>query len=81
MGDALNEIKTHLDERYVVAEGLLKHVKRALSVYDGHDVNVPRCSKEHLGSIVRELTDYRDELHNVRCNLPRLLENGDGRGD
>jgi hypothetical protein len=29
---------------------------------------------------VNDLEKFVDEVHRVRCELPRLLEDGDGRG-
>ena len=87
MGEAMKEIQKDLDERYGVAKEILGHMEAALRVYQFRsntkkpEVNLPRCSKEHLGYIVKELIEYTEELHNVRCELPRLLENGSGIGD
>jgi hypothetical protein len=83
----MDEIKKSLDERYDVGVELLGCMKQALAVYTRREkldvcgrphleINIPRCSKEHLTYIVKELTAYTEELHKVRCELPRLLEKG-----
>jgi hypothetical protein len=75
MGEALDEIKKTLDDRYDVAKALLGHIEGALRVYQVRantkkpEVNIPRCSKEHLAYIVKDLTEYTEELQRVRCGL------------
>ena len=87
MGEALDEIRKTLDDRRDVACELLRCMENALRVYQVRantkkpEVNIPRCSKEHLTYIVKELTEYTEELSKVCCGLPRLLENGDGNDD
>ena len=84
MGEAIKEIQADLDRRYDVGVKLLTCMAQALSVYTKRErdklpeINIPRCSKEHLGYIVKELTESTEELQRVRRELPRLLENGSG---
>jgi hypothetical protein len=87
MGLATKEIEEDLGRRYDVAMALLRHMEAAFHVYAVRsakkqpEINIPRCSKEHLGYVVKELTEYTEELHRVRCGLSRLLESGSGMDD
>lgn len=81
--DALEEISKDLDRRHDVAREILGHMEKAVAVYekDKTGVNLPRCSREHLDYIVKDLRGYVADLHKARCNLPRLLSNETERGD
>lgn len=87
MSSVVEDLRKTLDDRYTVGVELLRHMKSALEVYQSRtkskrpEVNIPRCSMEHLAYIVKDLTDYTEEIHKVRCALPRLLENGSGIDD
>jgi hypothetical protein len=84
VGDALKEIGKELDLRYEISRAILHHMENALFLYSDilyKNVNLPRCSREHLTYIVKELKDYVEETHKIRCELPRLLENGSGFDD
>ncbi len=97
MGEAISELRNELDWRHTVAAEILGHMKKALGVYEKYrtesggryenvpefvkNINIPRCSKEHLTHIVKELTEYTDELQRIRCELPRLLKNGEESDD
>ena len=81
--EALNQIEKDLTRRHDVARDILGHMEKAMAVYekDKTGVNIPRCAREHLAYIVKELREYTDDLHRARCNLPRLLSNETDHGD
>ncbi len=81
--DALEEISKDLNRRHDVAREILGHMEKAVAVYekDKTGVNIPRCAREHLNYLVKDLREYVADLHKARCNLPRLLSNETDHGD
>jgi len=81
--DALEEISKDLTRRHDVAEAILGHIERAAAVYknDKTGVNIPRCAREHLDYLVKDLKEYVADISKVRSKLPRLLDNETDHGD
>lgn len=81
--DALDEIKQDLDRRHQLARELLDCINKAQAAYakDKHGTNLPRCSREHVDWLAKDLKQYVDDTHTARCNLPRLLSNEPESGD
>lgn len=75
--DAIDELQKILDVRWRLGQEILDCIDKARAVYekDKTNTNLPKCSREHLDYIARDLRKYVDNLHTVRCNLPRLLSN------
>lgn len=75
--DAIDELTKILDARYNVAREILHHIEKAREVYerDKTGVNLPRCAREHLDWLARDLKQYVEDIHMVSCRLPRLLSN------
>lgn len=81
MGLVTDDLKQELDQRFDLATTLHHCLSQALKAYTDPaedrppKMNIPMCSREHLTYIVKELKEYCDEVHHVRCELPRLLLN------
>lgn len=75
--DALDEIQKDLDRRYQLAREIQGYVTKMQEAYakDEHGTNLPRCSREHVDWLAKDMKQYVDDLHTARCNLPRLLSN------
>jgi len=72
MGEAMKEIKQDLDERYEVGVKLLHHMSETQSLSGGStNSTIPWKTAREIN-----IPRYR-----VRCELPRLLENGSGIDD
>lgn len=71
----MEPIQRDLDIRYALAAEILWYIKKINEIYAKADesVDIPRCSRKHFQWITKDLSEYVDEVHRVRCALPRLL--------